>query len=223
MARQEDSVETGSGLAGGPSVADGDGASSGVPVVGEARWPMATAVLAVIALTLLLPHSLIVRPRWGVPARRRRCCSWPSSSATPARSTGARGSVRAAHDRPVALLAANALWCTGAAHRRAHPRRDRPSNSAGLAAGRRRAWSGSPTASPSACSTGSSTAAARRCAPTGCRPIPTSPFPQQLTSRDRAARLAAALRRLPVPGVHQRDRLQPHRRHAAAALEQARS
>ena len=37
------------------------------PVVGESRWPMAVAVLAVIVLTLLLPHSLIVRPRWGVP------------------------------------------------------------------------------------------------------------------------------------------------------------
>ena len=37
------------------------------PVVGESRWPMAVAVLAVIVLTLLLPKSLIVRPRWGVP------------------------------------------------------------------------------------------------------------------------------------------------------------
>ena len=37
------------------------------PVVGESRWPMAAAVLAVVILTLLLPHSLIVRPRWGLP------------------------------------------------------------------------------------------------------------------------------------------------------------
>ena len=28
---------------------------------------MAVAVLAVIVLTLLLPHDLITRPRWGVP------------------------------------------------------------------------------------------------------------------------------------------------------------
>ena len=28
---------------------------------------MAAAVVAVIVLTILLPHSLIVRPRWGVP------------------------------------------------------------------------------------------------------------------------------------------------------------
>jgi hypothetical protein len=36
-------------------------------VVGEARWPMAFAVVAVIAMTLLLPHDLVARPRWGVP------------------------------------------------------------------------------------------------------------------------------------------------------------
>jgi hypothetical protein len=28
---------------------------------------MAEGVVAVIVLTLVLPHSLIVRPRWGVP------------------------------------------------------------------------------------------------------------------------------------------------------------
>ena len=36
-------------------------------VVGEARWPMAVAVLTVIVLTVLLPNSLVTRPRWGVP------------------------------------------------------------------------------------------------------------------------------------------------------------
>jgi hypothetical protein len=42
-------------------------ASHDGPVIGEPRWPMATAVLVVIALTILLPNSLVVRPRWGVP------------------------------------------------------------------------------------------------------------------------------------------------------------
>jgi hypothetical protein len=36
-------------------------------VVGEARWPMAFAVVAVIVMTLLLPRELVTRPRWGVP------------------------------------------------------------------------------------------------------------------------------------------------------------
>ncbi len=112
MARQEDSVETGSGLAGGPSVADGDGASSGVPVVGEARWPMATAVLAVIALTLLLPHSLIVRPRWGVPVLEALLLV-AVMIGDPGKIDRRSRPVRAVSVTLIGLLAASALWCTG--------------------------------------------------------------------------------------------------------------
>ena len=36
-------------------------------VVGETRWPMAVAVVAIVVMTVLLPNSLIVHPRWGVP------------------------------------------------------------------------------------------------------------------------------------------------------------
>ena len=36
-------------------------------VVGEARWPMAGAVVAPIVLTLLLPHELQAGPRWVLP------------------------------------------------------------------------------------------------------------------------------------------------------------
>jgi hypothetical protein len=36
-------------------------------VVGESRWPMATAVVVLVLLTVLLPRDLIVRPRWPVP------------------------------------------------------------------------------------------------------------------------------------------------------------
>jgi hypothetical protein len=41
---------------------------AGTPAdVGEARWPMAGAVLAAIVLTILLPNSIRVGPRWLVP------------------------------------------------------------------------------------------------------------------------------------------------------------
>ena len=36
-------------------------------VVGESRWPMATAVVVLVLLTVLLPRSLVERPRWPVP------------------------------------------------------------------------------------------------------------------------------------------------------------
>ncbi len=45
-------------------------------LVGEARWPMAVAVLAVIVLTLLLPRGLVQRPRWGCRSSKPSC-SWP--------------------------------------------------------------------------------------------------------------------------------------------------
>lgn len=36
--------------------------------VGEARWPMATAVVVAMALTVLLPDDLRLAPRWVIPA-----------------------------------------------------------------------------------------------------------------------------------------------------------
>src|SRR5262245_24100400 len=39
-------------------------ASTADGVVGEPRWPMAGAVLAAIVLTILLPDSVRIGPRW---------------------------------------------------------------------------------------------------------------------------------------------------------------
>jgi hypothetical protein len=36
-------------------------------VVGEPRWPMAGAVLAAMALTILLPDAVRLRPKWLLP------------------------------------------------------------------------------------------------------------------------------------------------------------
>src|SRR4051812_43842565 len=52
-----------------PSPADRAGVSElrDDTVVGEARWPMACAVLAAMALTVLLPDALRVGPGWILP------------------------------------------------------------------------------------------------------------------------------------------------------------
>ena len=58
-------------------------------------------------------------------------------------------------------------------------------------------------------------------APATCPPPPGPPrfrVPSATEPADRASRLAAPVRRLPVPRLHERDRLQPDRRHAARAL-----
>jgi hypothetical protein len=40
---------------------------AGDDVVGEARWPMAGAVLAAMVLTILLPGTLRLGPPWALP------------------------------------------------------------------------------------------------------------------------------------------------------------
>jgi uncharacterized membrane protein len=49
-----------------PTVADSQKRAED-DVVGEARWPMASAVLAAMALTILLPDSVRLGPKWLLP------------------------------------------------------------------------------------------------------------------------------------------------------------
>ena len=72
------------------------------------------------------------------------------------------------------------------AHRASSSEADLPPSRAGHC-WRPGASSGCPTASPSACCTGSSTAAGRPCEPTGCRPTPTSPSPSSSRRRSHPA------------------------------------
>ena len=81
------------------------------PVVGEARWPMAAAVLAVIVLTLLLPHSLIVRPRWGVPIVEG-ILLLAVIIGDPGKIDRTSRPVRVLSVTLIALLVATTLWCT---------------------------------------------------------------------------------------------------------------
>ena len=87
--------------------------SDAPPVIGEARWPMAAAVLAVIVLTLLLPHSLIVRPRWGVPIVEALLLV-AVIIGDPGKIDRRSRPVRTLSVTLIALLVATALWCTAA-------------------------------------------------------------------------------------------------------------
>ncbi len=81
------------------------------PVIGEARWPMATAVLSVIVLTLLLPHSLIVRPRWGVPVVEGLLLV-AVMIGDPGKIDRRSRPVRTLSVTLIVLLVATTLWCT---------------------------------------------------------------------------------------------------------------
>ena len=59
------------------------------PVVGEPRWPMASAVIAAVVLALLMPDDLRLGPIWLLPSSWVRCSSL-RSSAIRGGSTGAR-------------------------------------------------------------------------------------------------------------------------------------
>jgi hypothetical protein len=85
--------------------------SDAQPVIGEARWPMAAAVLTVIVLTLLLPHSLIVRPRWGVPIVEAILLV-AVIIGDPGKIDRRSRPVRALSITLIALLVATTLWCT---------------------------------------------------------------------------------------------------------------
>jgi hypothetical protein len=87
-------------------------ASRDEPVIGEPRWPMATAVLAVIALTILLPNSLVVRPRWGVPIVEAILLV-AVVIGDPGKIDRRSRPVRAISVTLIVLLVATTLWCTG--------------------------------------------------------------------------------------------------------------
>ena len=80
-------------------------------VVGEARWPMAFAVVAVIVLTILLPHDLVTHPRWGVPFIEGILLV-AVIIADPGKIDLVAPRVRALSITLIALLVATTLWCT---------------------------------------------------------------------------------------------------------------
>jgi hypothetical protein len=80
-------------------------------VVGEARWPMALAVLTIIVMTILLPNSLIARPRWGVPLVEGLLLV-AVMIGDPGKIDRRSRTVRTLSVTLIALLVATTLWCT---------------------------------------------------------------------------------------------------------------
>ncbi len=85
--------------------------ATGQPVIGEQRWPMAAAVLAVIVLTLLLPHELVTRPRWGIPLVEALLLV-AVIIGDPGKIDRRSRPVRTMSVTLISLLAATTLWCT---------------------------------------------------------------------------------------------------------------
>jgi len=110
MSGPADQQTTGSGVT--------DGAGTEPPkahahrVVGETRWPMAVAVVAIVVMTVLLPNSLIVHPRWGVPVLE--CLLLVAVIiGDPGKIDRRSRPVRTLSVTLIALLVGTTLWCTG--------------------------------------------------------------------------------------------------------------
>jgi hypothetical protein len=72
---------------------------------------MAFAVVAIIVMTLLLPHDLVARPRWGVPLAEGLLLV-AVIIADPGKIDLVSPRVRAISITLIALLVATTLWCT---------------------------------------------------------------------------------------------------------------
>ncbi len=187
------------------------------PVVGEARWPMAAAVLAVIVLTLLLPHSLVVRPRWGVPIVE--CVLLVAVIiGDPGKIDRRSRPVRALSITLIALLVATTLWCTTQLIDGAHPGRI-GHGLRRVAAGRRRHRLAVQLHRLRPALLGARQRRAGRPRPRAAGPSRLR-LPAAALAGARPEGLAAAVRRLPLPRLHLRHRVQPDGRHAAAPVEQ---
>ncbi|MFG2985657.1 hypothetical protein ACGFYQ_31115 [Streptomyces sp. NPDC048258] len=80
-------------------------------VAGEARWPMAVAVVAAIVLTLLLPDDLRLAPRWVLPVVEGMLLL-ALIAGDPGRIDRRSTVLRAASIALVGVLACSAVWST---------------------------------------------------------------------------------------------------------------
>jgi hypothetical protein len=77
----------------------------------ESRWPMAAAVVAAMALTLLLPDDFRLAPRWVLPLLEGLLLA-TLIAADPGRITRRSAALRAVSVALISVLALSAIWST---------------------------------------------------------------------------------------------------------------
>ena len=182
------------------------------------RW-LARSSSAML-LTVLLPDDVRLGPAWVLPLDRGRAAR-RSGRRRPAARSRAVARLRMLSIALVSVLVIGRVVVDGAADRRPHPRR--PADELGQRSAR--GWHRSCGCRTDRVRIALLGARRRRrgcSAPYEPRPHPDLAFPQQLNPAVGPPRLAPAVRRLPLPQLHQLNRVQPDRRDAARAVGEAR-
>ena len=188
-------------------------------VVGEPRWPMAGAVVAALVLVVLLPDGERIGPSWLLPLLAGLLLV-ALFAGDPGKIDRRSNVLRVISIALVSILVLNSLWAT-AQLIDALINGGKETNSAGdlLAAGTT-VWISNCLAFALLyweLDSGGAAARAHRIAD-----YVDIAFPQQLNPDIAPAGWRPTVRRLPLPGLHERDGLQPDRRDAAGALGQDR-
>ena len=189
-------------------------------VVGEPRWHMASAVVAAIILTILLPDDLRIGPVWLVPLIEGGLLV-ALIVGDPGKIDRRSAALRTLSLGLVSVLILVALRVTvELTDHLIHGGKETNSAEALLEAGAV-VWLSNILAFAVLYWELDGGGAAERAHRPPDRKVDLA-FPQQMSPEARSRGLAASLRRLPLPRVHQFDRVQPHRCDAAGALGQDR-
>ena len=185
-------------------------------VVGEPRWHMASAVVAAIVLTIMLPDDLQLGPGWLLPAYRRRVAR-RCHRRRPGEDRPAHGPAADTLVGLISVLVLGALWATALLISHLI-KGGKETNSAGalLEAGSI-VWASNIIAFALLYwELDSGGSAARAHNPPG-HTVDLA-FPQQMNPALAPAHWRPRFHRLPLSGFHQRDRVQPDGCHAARAV-----
>ena len=186
--------------------------------VGEARWPMAGAVLAAIVLTILLPAAIRVGPRWLLPSIEGVLLVILIVG-DPGRISRRSRELRTVSIVLVSVLVLATLWSTGQLIDDLITGGPETNSASELLAAGTPIWFSNIIAFALLYWEVDGGGAAAR-----AHEVPDHAdfaFPQQSNPRLARPELAPPVRGLPVSRVHERDGLQPDRRHAACALGEA--
>ena len=183
-------------------------------VVGEPRWHSAGAVVAAIVLTILMPDDVRLGPNWMLPLIEGVLLV-ALIAGDPGKIDRRSAPLRTLSIGLVSVLVLGALWATALLTSHLIDGGKETNSADALLEAGSIVWASNIIAFALLYWELDSGGAAARAHNAPAHAVGFA-FPQQMNPCPRAGALASSLHRLPVPGFHQRDRVQSDGRHALA-------